>query len=217
MVQDVHALQAVGRKAGGGVLTLPQVQAGGDVRRHGQAQRHHQGILDQIGLGIGKGFVPGIQILGDGLGLFHHVHVGHDVLGRLTGDDAVLHAGAQERIAGAAVAGFLIKGVHLGLGVGVVGTPVVGHELIGTSPAHGVQEVVGWALGNDDVDKVEAVVQNALHLLLEHLTLLVPVHHGGVVGVLHLDGEGGSGSSQLFHSGVAVFLGLCLVKEATLI
>ncbi len=47
----------------------PQVQAGGNVRRHGQAQRHHQGILDQIGLGIGKGFVPGIQILGDGLGL----------------------------------------------------------------------------------------------------------------------------------------------------
>ena len=213
MVEDVHALQAVGGQARGSVLAFPQVQAGGDVRRHRHPQRDDQRVLDEEGFGIRKGIIPGIQILGDGLCLLHQRHVLHHKFGGLAGHDAVLHAGAQEAVAGAAVAGFLIEGVHLGFGVGVIGTPVVGHQLVGARPAHRVQEVVGRALGDDDVHKVEAVVQHALHLLLEHLTLLVPVHHGGVVGILHLDGEGDTGSRQFFHCGIAVLLGGGFVKE----
>ncbi len=55
VVEDVDALQAVGGEAGGGVLPLPQVQAGGDVGRHRQAERDDQRILDEVRLGIGKG------------------------------------------------------------------------------------------------------------------------------------------------------------------
>ena len=133
MVEDMDALQAVGGEAGGGVLPLPQVQPGGDVGRHRQAERDDQRILDEVRLGLGKGGVPGVKVGGDGLGLFHHVHVGHDIVGGLAGDDAVLYAGAQKGVAGAPVARLLIEGVHLGLGVGVVGAPVVGHELVVSS------------------------------------------------------------------------------------
>ena len=72
MIEDVHALQAVGRQAGGGILAFPQVQAGGDVGRHRHTQRDDQRVLDEVGFGIRKGFVPGIQIFGDGLGVLHH-------------------------------------------------------------------------------------------------------------------------------------------------
>ena len=213
MVEDVHALQTVGGKACGSVLALPQVQAGGNVGRHRHPQRDDQCVLNEEGFGIRKGFVPGIQILGDGLGVLHHGHVLHHEVGGLAGHDAVLHAGAQEAVAGAAVAGFLIEGVHLGLGVGVIGTPVVGHQLVGTHPAHRIQEVVGRTLRDDDADEVEAVVQHGFHLLLEHLTLLVPVHHSGVVRILDLDGEGDTGGGQLFRGGITVLFGLGFVKE----
>ena len=68
-------------------------------------------------------------------------------------------------------------------------------------------------LRDDDADEVEAVVQHALYLLLEHLTLLVPVHHSGVVRILDLDGEGDTGGGQLFHGGITVLFGLGFVKE----
>ena len=213
MVEDVHALQTVGGKACGSILSLPQVQAGGNVGRHRHPQRDDQCILDEEGFCICKRFVPGIQIFGDGLGVLHHGHVLHHKVGGLAGHDAVLHAGAQEAVAGAAVAGFLIEGVHLGLRVGVVRSPVVGHQLVSTHAAHRVQEVIGRTLRDDDADEVEAVVQNALYLLLEHLTLLVPVHHSGVVRILDLDGEGDTGGGQLFHGGITVLFGLGFVKE----
>ena len=50
-------------------------------------------------------------------------------------------------------------------------------------------------------------------LLLEHLALLVPVGGRGIVGHLHLDGEGHTGSGQLRDGSVAVLLGLRLVEE----
>ena len=68
MIEDVHALQAVGRQAGGGILAFPQVQAGGDVGRHRQAKRDDQRILDEVRFGIGKGSVPGVKVGSDGLG-----------------------------------------------------------------------------------------------------------------------------------------------------
>ena len=165
MVKDMDALETVRGEAGGGVLPLPQVQPGGDVGRHRQVERDDQRILNEVRFGIGKGSVPGVKVGSDGLGLFHHVHVGHHIVGSLAGDDAVLHTGAQKGVAGAPVARFLIEGVHLGLGVGVVRAPVVGHELIGTRAAHCIQEVIGRPLRDDDLHKVEAIVQYALHLL----------------------------------------------------
>ena len=68
MIKDMDALETVGGKAGGGVLPLPQVQPGGDVGRHRQAERDDQRILDEVRFGIGKGSVPGVKVGSDGLG-----------------------------------------------------------------------------------------------------------------------------------------------------
>src|SRR5699024_5743360 len=129
-----------------------------------------------------------------------------DGVGRLAGDDAVLHGGAQVGVAPAVAALGLVEGVGLGLGVGVVGAPVAQLEAVLARPAHRRQVVVGRPGGEDDVDEVGAVVQNAFQLLLKDLALAVPVGGGGVIGHLHLDREGDALGREFLDGGVAVLL-----------
>ena len=213
MVQYMDALETLVGEAGGGVLAFPVVQTGGQIRRDAHAHGDGQGVLDQQGLSVRKGGVPGVDVLGDGLGLFHLGHIIHDRLGGLAGEDAVLHAGAQISVPGAVAPLGLVEGIGLGLRVGVVRAPVAHQEAELARPAHRGQEAVRRALGDEDFNKVRSVVQHPFQLLLEHLALLVPVGGGGVVGQLHLDGEVGPRGGQLLNGGVPVLLGGRLVKE----
>ncbi len=214
VVEDVDALQALVGEAGGSILALPVVQAGRQIGGHAHAARNDQCVGDEQSLGIGKGLVAGIDVIGDLLCSLDGVHVGHDSICGLAGDEAVFHAGAQVSIAHSTGILSLIERVGLGLGVGVVSAPVAEQELELAVAADSGQEAVGGAGGDDDVDEVKAVVQHTLQLLLEHLALLVPVGGGGgVVGQLHLDGEGDPLCSQLLNGSIAVLLGLGLVKE----
>ncbi|SCJ38734.1 Uncharacterised protein [uncultured Clostridium sp.] len=159
-------------------------------------------MVDEVGLGGGEELITAGHVggLGDG-GLhqgavFRH-SVGHGVPG--------LHGLGQEGVFIVAV-----EGVGPGLGVGVVGAPAALHEGV-VAGAADLGEEVGLGAGHgDDVDVVAA--QQALHLLLHHGALLVPVHGGGVIAHQDLHGEGAAGGLQLGPGGVAVLQGLGLVK-----
>ena len=213
MVQNVDALQALVGEAGGSVLALPVVQAGRQIGGHAHAARDDQRIVDEQSFGVGEGLVTGVDVVGDLLGGFDGGHVLHDGVSGLAGDEAILHAGAQIGIAHTAGAFGLIERVRFGLGVGVVCAPVAEQELELAVAADRRQEAVGGAFGDDDVDEVCTVIQDALQLLLEHLALFVPVGGRRVVGQLDLDGEGDALCAQLFHGGIAALLGLGFVEE----
>ena len=68
MVQHMDALQALVGEAGGSVLALPVVQAGGQIGGHTHAARDDQRVVDEQGLGIGEGLVAGVDVIGDLLG-----------------------------------------------------------------------------------------------------------------------------------------------------
>ena len=190
VVEDMDALQTLVGEAGGSVLALPVVQTGGNVGRDAHAHGDDEGIVDKRSLGVGEGIVAGVDVVGDLDRLFDGLHVVHDGVRGVAGDEAVLDASAQEGVAAAACALGLIEGVGLGLGVGVVSAPVALQESELAVAADAGQEAVGGAGSDDDVDEIETVVQHTLELLLEHLALLVPVGGRGIVGHLHLDGEG---------------------------
>ena len=104
MVEDVDALQTLVGEAGGSVLALPVIQTGGDVGRDAHAHGDDEGIVDEGSLGVGEGIVAGVDVVGDLDSLFDGLHVVHDGVRGVAGDEAVLDAGAQEGVAAAACA-----------------------------------------------------------------------------------------------------------------
>ena len=96
MVEDVDALQTLVGEAGGSVLAPPVVQTGGDVGRDAHAQGDDEGIVDEGSLGVGEGIVAGVDVVGDFDSLFDGLHVVHDGVRGVAGDEAVFDAGAAE-------------------------------------------------------------------------------------------------------------------------
>ena len=76
-------------------------QTGGDVGRDTHAQGDDEGIVDEGSLGVGEGIVAGVDVVGDLDSLFDGLHVVHDGVRGVAGDEAVLDAGAQEGVAAA--------------------------------------------------------------------------------------------------------------------
>ena len=157
-------------------------------------------MIQQERLGLGKGGIPGVHVVGDGLGGIHQLGVlGIQSLG--------FGVGALED---EAVAGIRGEGIGPRLGVGVVSAPVALHEGVVAGAADGAKETGLRTCLNDNVHVVGA--QNVLDLLLHDLTLLRPVGGGGVVAHEHLDGEGGAGGGQLLNGGRLVFPGKGFVE-----
>ena len=157
-------------------------------------------MIQQERLGLGKGGIPGVHVVGDGLGGIHQLGVFR--IQSLSGG-----VGALED---EAVAGIRGEGIGPGLGVGVVSAPVALHEGVVAGAADSAKETGLRTCLDDNVHVVGA--QNVLNLLLHDLTLLRPVGGGGVVAHEHLDGEGGAGGGQLLNGGRLVFLGKSLVE-----
>ena len=157
-------------------------------------------MIQQERLGLGKGGIPGVHVVGDGLG-------GSYQLGVLGIQSLGFGVGALED---EAVAGIRGEGIGPGFGVGVVSAPVALHEGVVAGAADSAKETGLRTRLNDDVHVVGA--QNVLNLLLHDLTLLRPVGGGGVVAHEHLDGEGSAGGGQLLNGGRLVFLGKGLVE-----
>ena len=104
--------------AEGGVLSFKDVQIAHLIAAVADGEGDGKGVIQQERLGLGKGGIPGVHVVGDGLG-------GSYQLGVLGIQSLGFGVGALED---EAVAGIRGEGIGPGLGVGVVGAPVALHE-----------------------------------------------------------------------------------------